>query len=457
MTASSDTSATIPPDGRQLRRVVFSGLLGTAIEYYDFLIYAALTALVFNKVFFPNSNPGLATIAAFGTFAAGYVARPVGGIIFGHFGDRLGRKSMLVVSMSIMGVASFLIGVLPTYATAGIAAPILLVVLRFLQGLAIGGEWGGATLMITEYSEPERRGFWNGLMQMGSPIGGLLSTITLTILTATLSDEALLSWGWRIPFLLSLLLLAAGLYVRLGVAESPLFQQAMRAEVTGRTELERIPLMQILRKPRNLLLACAVGLGPFALTALLSTYMLSYATAIGYKRADVVQGLLYLAITSLVMIPVASAITDRLGRRTVIMAAAIGIIVFAWPLYALVGMLSVPALILAMVVGQTLQSAMYAPLGALLSEMFGTSVRYTGASMGYQLAALVGAGFTPLLAAALHANSVSSTPLVAMAIGCGVITAGAICLIGETRGKDLSSSDAPAAPAIGMANPDPVR
>ncbi len=419
---------------RVLRRVALSSLLGTAIEYYDFLVYGTMSALVFGLVFFPDSDPAVATIAAFGTLAAGYVARPLGGILFGHFGDRVGRKSMLVLTMVLMGASSFVIGVLPTYSAIGVAAPVLLVLLRVVQGIAIGGEWGGATLMVTEHADADRRGFWNGLMQMGSPIGSLLSVGVVTIVTL-LPDDDLLSWGWRVPFLVSLLLLGLGVYVRLSVTESPVFEAAARDVRTAHTAP---PFLQVLKRPRTLILACAVGIGPFALTALISTYMISYATAIGYHRTDVMTALIFTSLTGLVAIPLFSALSDFLGRRVVMLAGAIGIIVYAWPFYALIDMRSQGYLILAMVIAQIIQSMMFAPLGALFSEMFGTAVRYTGASMGYQLAALLGAGFTPLIASSLHAHDVSSGPLVLLAGGCGLVTVAAVLRLTETRGRDLT-------------------
>ena len=422
------------PGSAGLRRVALSSLLGTAIEYYDFLVYGTMSALVFGLVFFPESNPAVATIAAFGTLAAGYVARPVGGILFGHFGDRLGRKSMLVLTMVLMGSASFLIGLLPTFASVGVAAPILLVVLRVIQGVAIGGEWAGATLMVTEHAEAHRRGFWNGLMQMGSPIGSLLSVAVITMVTL-LPDDSFLSWGWRIPFLVSVLLLAIGIYVRISISESPVFEAA-RKEVVDQDS--RLPVIDVLRNPRPLVLACAAGIGPFALTALISTYMISYATAIGYDRTDVMTALIFTSLTGLAAIPFCSALSDHAGRRPVILAGAVGIMLYAWPFYTLVDMRSLMHLITAMVIAQILQSMMFAPLGALFSEMFGTAVRYTGASMGYQLAALLGAGFTPLAASALLADGVTRVPLVALAAGCGLITAVAVWRIRETRGSDLS-------------------
>ncbi|MCV7366589.1 MFS transporter [Mycolicibacterium duvalii] len=422
----------LAPDRTVLRRVALSSLLGTAIEYYDFLVYGTMSALVFGWVFFPEANPATATIAAFGTLAAGYVARPVGGILFGHFGDRLGRKAMLVVTMVLMGVASFLIGVLPTYAAIGVAAPVLLVTLRVIQGIAIGGEWGGATLMVTEHAEPHRRGFWNGVMQMGSPIGSLLSVAVVTVITL-LPDEDFLSWGWRLPFLLSVLLLAIGVYVRLSISESPIFEATR-----GKPAPKSLPLVDVLRRPRALVLACAVGIGPFALTALISTYMISYATAIGYHRTDVMTALIFTSVTGLIAIPAFSALSDRFGRRAVIVTGAAGIVAYAWPFYALVDLRSQVWLTIAMVLAQIVQSMMYAPLGALFSEMFGTTVRYTGASMGYQLAALLGAGFTPLIASSLHAQQISRTPLVLLAAGCGVVTIVAVWRLRETRGTDLT-------------------
>ncbi|WP_455355700.1 MFS transporter [Streptomyces sp. SYSU K217416] len=439
---SSGTSGrpSAAPDPALLRKVALSSLLGTVIEYYDFLLYGTMAALAFGPLFFPQSNPTVGTIAAFGTLAAGYVARPVGGAVFGHFGDRIGRKSMLVLTMVLMGTASFLIGVLPTYGTIGVAAPVLLVLLRLVQGIAIGGEWAGATLMVVEHADARRRGLWSGVMQMGSPLGFLLSTIAVTLI-AQLPQDQFMAWGWRIPFLFSALLLVIGLYVRVSITESPLFQQAAQEKDTGATP--RMPLAQVLRRPRNLVLACAVGIGPFALTALISTFMLTYATTIGYATADVMSGLIFTAVTGLVAIPLFSALSDRVGRRAVVLSGAVGIMLFAFPFFRLVDAKSPALLILAMVLGQVLQAAMYAPLAPLLSEMFGTRVRYTGASLGYQLAALIGGGFTPLFASGLLSTSgvVSSAPLAGLAIGCGLVTAVAIWRTAETRGRDLTEED----------------
>jgi MFS family permease len=420
-----------------LRSVVLSSLIGTTVEYYDFVLYATMTALVFDRLFFSALDPGLATVAAFAAFAAGYVARPIGGIFFGHFGDRLGRKRMLVLTMAIMGVGSFLIGLLPTYETIGVAAPAMLVVLRVAQGIAIGGEWGGATLLVAEHAEANSRGRSIGLMQMGAPLGTLLSTGVVAAVTL-LGDDALLSWGWRIPFLFSALLLVFGLYVRVSVPESPVFEHAVSTAASP-SGSQRLPLSRVLRRPRTLILATAVGIGPFGLTALINTYMLSYAKGIGYPLTEVITASLLSSVTSLLTIPLFSALSDRVGRRAVIMGGALAIVVYAVPFYALVDSVSFPRLAVAWILAQAVQSAMYAPLGVLLSEMFDTDVRYTGVSMAYQLAAVLGAGFTPLIASSLLAGDMRSAPLVAIAIGCGVVTMLAIWLMKETRGRNLAS------------------
>jgi MFS family permease len=427
--------------GRQVRRVAYSSLLGTVIEYYDFLLYSTMAALVFGELFFPNSNGAVSTIAAFGTLAAGYLARPIGGVLFGHFGDRIGRKSMLILSMSLMGGANVLIGVLPTYHTIGIAAPILLVAFRVVQGIAVGGEWGGAALMVIEHAESDKRGRWAGIMLMGSPIGSILSTLAVMGVTL-LPESSFMSWGWRVPFLISALLLAIGLYVRLSVVESPVFQKA--AEIPSVRKRDRIPALEILRRPRALLLATAVGIGPFVLTALISSHILAYAPSIGYEKADVVRTLLFTSGISLVCIPLFSALSDRIGRRVVSLGGAVGAIVFAFPLYAMVGTGSVAVMTLALMVAMVAQNALYAPLAPMLSEMFGTGVRYTGISMGYQLASLIGAGFTPMIAASLvAADDNSSQSLSILMIGGAAITIIGLTRLTESRGRDLTADITP--------------
>ncbi|MEU4995672.1 MFS transporter [Streptomyces sp. NPDC021622] len=423
---------------RQLRRVALSGLLGTAVEFYDFLVYGTVAALVFGDLFFPEADSSVGTIAAFGTFAAGYVARPLGGIVFGHFGDRLGRKSMMLLTMVLMGAGSFLIGCLPTYDTIGVWAPVLLVLLRVVQGIAIGGEWGGATLMVAEHAGERPRGLWTSFTQLGAPLGTVLSTAVVT-LVGTLPDDQFRAWGWRVPFLLSLVLLGAGLYIRLKVEESPLFTAARREKTTA-----RMPLLDVLRRPRSVLLAACVGIGPFTAQSLMTSFMISYAVDSGYSRSQVLTGVTVASCTALVVMPLASILSDRVGRRPVVLTGALLSAATAFPVFALADSGRPGLLILACVIGHGIaQSTMYGPLGALLTEMFGTRVRYTGASIGYQTATLLGAGFSPLIASSLLASYDTSAPVALLITAGAAVTALTVWRIRETSGTTLAAEPAP--------------
>ncbi|MFJ8648365.1 MFS transporter [Streptomyces sp. NPDC093546] len=432
-----------------MRRVALSGLLGTAVEFYDFLVYGTVAALVFGDLFFPDADPAVGTIAAFGTFAAGYLARPLGGVVFGHFGDRIGRKSMMLLTMVLMGGCSFLIGLLPTYDAIGVWAPVLLVALRVVQGIAIGGEWGGATLMVVEHAEHargahgSRRGLWSSFTQLGAPLGSVLSAGVVTLVSA-LPDDDFRSWGWRLPFLLSVVLLAVGLFVRLKVAESPLFEQVRREP------LDRPPVVELLRRPAPVLRAACVGIGAFTAQSLLTGFMISYAVDHGYSRPQVLTAVTVASCVALAVLPAASALSDRVGRRPVVLAGAVASAALAFPVLALVDSGSPGLLILALALGHGVaQSTMYGPLGALLTEMFGTRVRYTGASLGYQAATLVGAGFSPLIAGSLLAvYGGGSTPVSLLLCGGAAITALAVWRMRETHTASLDASPThrPAAP-----------
>ncbi|WP_432117818.1 MFS transporter [Streptomyces sp. bgisy032] len=421
-----------------------SGLLGTAVEFYDFLVYGTVAALVFGDLFFPQADPAVGTVAAFGTFAAGYLARPLGGIVFGHFGDRIGRKSMMLLTMVLMGCGSFLIGLLPTYDAIGVWAPVLLVALRVVQGIAIGGEWGGAMLMVVEHAEHtqgSRRGLWSSFTQLGAPLGSVLSAGVVT-LVAGLPDEEFRSWGWRVPFLLSIVLLGVGLFVRLKVAESPLFARAVRKPA------DRPPILEVLRRPKPVLLAACVGIGAFTAQSLLTSFMISYAVGEGYTRPQVLTAVTVASCVALAVLPAASALSDRVGRRPVVLAGAIASAALAFPVLALVDSGSPGLLILALALGHGVaQSTMYGPLGALLSEMFGTRVRYTGASLGYQGATLIGAGFSPLIAGSLLASyGGGSTPVSLLLCAGAGITAITVWRLRETHTDALDSPAA--APAL---------
>ncbi|MFI7705080.1 MFS transporter [Nonomuraea sp. NPDC049480] len=428
----------------QLRRAVASSFLGSVIEYYDFLLYATASAVVFSKVFFSNLDPLAATVASLGTFATGYLARPVGGVVFGHFGDRLGRKRMLVLTMVLMGVASFLIGVLPTYEQAGVLAPIALVLLRLVQGIAVGGEWGGAVLMSAEHATG-RRGLWASFTNAGAPFGMVLSTGALSGTAAVLGNEAFLAWGWRVPFLISIVLLAIGLFVRTRVEETPVFSAAVKE--AAKEKASRSPLMDVLRDhPRTLLLGVGVGLAAFVAQGTLTTFLIAYGVQAGFERQAVLNGLTLSSALAVLGILGWSALSDRVGRRPVVVTGALIMAVFAFALFPLVDSGSVVLLTVALVLGQSVvHPMMYGPLAALYTELFSTRSRYTGASLGYQLAGL-GAGLAPVLfAQILAANAGGGTLVVSAVIAAACLLAVACTLaLKETSRGDLA--DAATAP-----------
>ncbi|WP_445184997.1 MFS transporter [Pseudonocardia sp. Cha107L01] len=416
----------------QLRRAVASSFIGSVIEYYDFLLYATAAAVVFGKVFFAALDPLTATVASFGTFAAGYLARPLGGILFGHFGDRIGRKKMLVTTMTLMGVASFLIGALPTYGQIGIWAPVALVTLRVLQGVAVGGEWGGAVLMSAEHAT-SRRGLWASFTNAGAPCGMVLSTVVLTVTAAASGERAFLAWGWRVPFLLSILLLGIGLFIRLKVEETPVFAAAERSA--------RVPLFDVLRNhPRNLLLAVGVGLAAFVAQGTLTTFLIAYGVEVGYSRQTVLSGLTLSSVLAVAGIIGYSALSDRLGRRPVLLAGAVAMAAFSFLLFPLVDSGNVVLLVVTLVLGQAvIQPAMYGPLAALCTELFSTRSRYTGASLGYQLSGL-GAGLAPVLFASILAGGGSTMTISLIISGFCLLTVVCVVLLAETSGNSLTET-----------------
>jgi MFS family permease len=417
-----------------LRRAVLSSFLGSVIEYYDFLLYATASAVVFNKVFFSNLDPLVGTVASFGTLATGYFARPLGGIVFGHFGDRIGRKKMLVLSMTLMGVGSTLIGVLPTYAQIGVWAPILLVLLRVVQGVAVGGEWGGAVLMSAEHAS-SRRGLWASFTNAGAPSGVVLSTLVLAASAALTGEEAFLAWGWRIPFLLSVVLLAVGLFVRSRVAETPVF-----AEAAAEAKPTKAPLFEVLRRhPRNLLLSIGVGFGAFVAQGTITTFLISYAVQAGFARATVLNALTLSSLVAIFGIIGFSALSDRVGRRPVVITGAVAMGVYAFLLFPMVDSGSALLLTLAIVLGQGIvHTAWYGPLAALYTELFSTGSRYTGASLGYQIAGL-GAGIAPLVFASILAGGGTTTTISIIIAGGCALCVGCILALRETATTDLTA------------------
>lgn len=419
-------------------RVVTASLIGTTIEWYDFFLYGSAAALVFNHVFFPESDPLVGTMLAFTTYAVGFVARPLGGLVFGHFGDRIGRKQLLVISLLLMGGSTFAIGLLPTYAAIGLAAPLLLTLLRVVQGFALGGEWGGAVLLVAEHGKPQHRGFWASWPQAGAPGGNLLATAVLAVLAVVMSDAAFLSWGWRIPFLLSGVLVLIGLWVRLAVSESQVFRDAHeRAAASARPE--RAPILGVLRDHwREALVAMGVRMAENVSYYVVTAFILVYATQQAQMpNGQVLNAVLIASAVHLVTIPAWGALSDRIGRRpvTALGAAGAGLWVFAF--FPLVDLGTFWSVTLAVTVGLVLHGAMYGPQAAFFSELFSTRVRYSGASVGYQLASIVAGGLAPLIATALLASFGSSVPISLYVAAMAAVTLVAVAASRETRGRDL--------------------
>jgi len=419
----------------QVRRVALASFVGTTIEWYDFFLYGTASALVFSRLFFPNYDPLTGTLAVYGTFAAGFAARPFGAIVCGHFGDRIGRRSMLVLTLLIMGVATFLIGLLPTYSTIGIWAPTLLVLMRLAQGFAVGGEWGGAVLMAVEHSPKGRRGFYGSWPQFGVPAGLLLSTGIFSLLSM-LPEEAFFSWGWRIAFLLSIILVAVGLFIRLRVVEPPIF-----TEIKQKRAESRIPIIDtILQHPKNLLLAMGARVADNAVFYIYTVFILTYATQpqIGFSRSAVLNAVSIAAVIQLVALPAYGWLSDSLGRRPVYLFGAIFTGLFAFPFFYLIESASPLYLILAVVIALIVgHSAMYGPQASFFAELFGTRVRYTGASLGYQLSSVLAGGLSPLIATELLRRTGSSWPIAIYIIGISLITTISVFLASETAHKDI--------------------
>lgn len=430
----------------RMKTVLFSSFMGTAIEFYDFLLYGLAASLVFAPLYFANMSPALGIVASFATLAAGYLARPVGGLIFGHFGDRLGRKRMLVLTMLMMGGASFCIGLLPTQAMIGQWAPLLLILLRIIQGIAVGGEWGGAALMAMEHSTPERRGFSASFANMGGPAGAALATVVFT-LSSLLPAEFFMSWGWRLPFLFSAVLVGVGLFVRLKVAESPVFLEAQRQAASSQRRRVH-PLLEVLRKyPRAVMVACLGTIMAFAVQSLLATFAMPYAVAAGHSRSDVLWISLATQVIHVFTIPMFAALSDRIGRRKVMITGVVGMIVLIHPLWLMIGADNLVLLFLAFLIGNPLLQAMvYGPTAAFISEMFGAESRYTGASLAYQVSATLGGGLVPLAATALLAARGGNDPIYvsALIVAIGIISLIAL-LVPQRRATEVSAEDAGAA------------
>ena len=418
-----------------IRKVSLASFIGTTVEWYDYFLYGTAAALVFNQLFFPNVAPLIGTLSAFATFAVGFVARPLGGAIFGHYGDKIGRKAMLVLTLLMMGTATFLIGLLPTYETIGIWAPILLVVLRLLQGFGVGGEWGGAVLMAVEHSPDGRRGFYGSWPQMGVPAGLLLSTIAFTIFSS-LPNEEFVAWGWRVPFLLSILLVGVGLYIRLAILETPAFRQVQETQTQA-----RVPIIDVLRtRPKGVLLVIGMRIAENGSFFIFSVFVLSYATEqLGLARSMVLAGVMIAAAIQLLVVPVWGALSDKIGRRPVYLFGAAFTLLFAFPSFWLINtqatILVWLAIVLALAVGH---AAMYGPQAAFLPELFGTRIRYSGIAFSRELASVFAGALSPFIATALLAWAGNYWPVAVYLAAMALITIVAVYLAPETFQSDVT-------------------
>ncbi len=427
--------------GNGIVKVVFASLIGTAVEWYDFFLYGSAAALVFGALFFPDADPVNATLLAFGTYAVGFVARPLGGVVFGHFGDRVGRKKMLVVALMMMGIATFAIGLLPTYASIGVAAPILLLVCRLVQGFAVGGEWGGAVLMAAEHGDDSRRGFWSSWPQAGVPLGNLLATGVLFVLAAFQSDADFEAWGWRIPFLLSAVLVLIGLYVRLQLEESPVYQEAKAEIAEKKTGASHMPFFEVIKSyPKEVLTAMgmrmAENISYYIFTIVSITYVTTY---LDQSKDLILKMLLIAAALQFIAVPLVGALSDKVGRRPLYFTGAVGVGVWAFVFFGLLDTNEPGPILLAVVVGLFFHTLMYAPQSAFFSELFGTSVRYTGASVGYQLASIFAGALAPIIAVELlgSADEKNTTAVAIYVALASVITVIAVYFAKETRGSSL--------------------
>ena len=404
-------------------RLATASIVGTTLEYYDFAVYNMLAALVFNRLFFPSFDPLSGTLLAFSTFAVGYLSRPVGGIIFGHLGDRYGRRFVLVATLLLMGVTTALMGLLPTYASVGVASPILLVLLRFVQGAALGGEWAGAVLLSVEHGDPQRRGRNASWAQMGPSLGTLLATGAIGLITLLLSSDEFIEWGWRLPFFASVVLVGFGLWIRVGVQETPLFRQ-----IEQQHSKAQAPIKEVVRGHwRSLLVGGGVRIGPDVLYSLSVAFSLSYMTTVlGLSRTLALTALSIGGAVNALTIPLFGGLSDRLGRRVVYGAGAVLGLVWMFAFFPLLETKQPALIVLAVVVALTVHAMMYGPQAAFIAEQFPTRVRFAGASLAYTLAGIVGGGIAPMVSTALLQRygtplAVSSYAAIALLVTCLVL------------------------------------
>ncbi len=438
MSASSKVGAINEAEHRrQLRRAVLAGTIGTAIEWYDFFLYSTVTGLVFARLYFPHADPFVGTLEAFSVYAVGFLARPIGAAIFGHYGDRLGRKSALIATLLLMGTATFLVALVPGYELIGIWGGIILTILRFIQGIGVGGEWGGSVLLSMEWAQSNRhRGFIASWPQFGVPAGLFLANLAVLAFSA-LSRGQFLTWGWRLPFLFSIVLVALGLYIRSGILETPVF-----ARLVAERRIDRAPVLEVLRRqPREIVLTALCRMAEQAPFYLFTAFVFAYGTGVLHLKRDfLLIAVLAAAMLSFVSIPFFGHLSDRFGRKRVYMLGAALTGAYGFAYFALLDT-RVPALVvLAIVLSLVPHDMMYGPQAALIAESFPGRLRYSGASLGYQLSSLIAGGPAPLIASWLMSRYRSSLPIAACIFGCAVISVLATAMLNDNTNKNISDT-----------------
>jgi metabolite-proton symporter len=419
----------------QLRRAVIASTIGTAIEWYDFFLYSTVTGLVFAKLFFPHSDPWVGTLEAFAIYAVGFVARPIGAAIFGHYGDRIGRKSTLIATLLLMGVATFAVALVPTYASIGIWGAVILTILRFIQGVGVGGEWGGSVLMSMEWARSDRsRGFIASWPQFGVPCGLFLANLAV-LAFSQMSGEQFLAWGWRIPFALSLILVGVGLYIRMGIMETPVF-----AKLLAERKIERTPMLTVIRQyPKEILLSALARMAEQAPFYIFTAFIFSYGTeTLHVSRNFLLSAVLSASVLSFISIPLFGHLSDRIGRKNMYMIGAAATGIFGFIYFAMLNSGSEAIILFAIVLSLVPHDMLYGPQAALIAESFTGRLRYSGSSLGYQLASVIAGGPAPLIATWLFGTYRSSFAIAIYIAICAVITLVATALMTDYTGKDIS-------------------
>jgi metabolite-proton symporter len=420
---------------RQLRRAVLAGAIGTAIEWYDFFLYSTITGLVFARLYFPRADPFVGTLEAFGVYAVGFLARPIGAAIFGHYGDRLGRKAALIATLLLMGIATFLVALVPGYEQIGIWGAVILTFLRFVQGIGVGGEWGGSVLLSMEWAQSNRhRGFIASWPQFGVPAGLFLANLAVLAVSAASGDQ-FLTWGWRIPFLFSIVLIAVGLYIRLGILETPVF-----VKLVAERKIERAPVLAVLRShPREIVLTALCRMAEQAPFYLFTAFVFAYGTGVLHLQRDfLLASVLGAALLSFICIPLFGHLSDRFGRKRIYMLGAALTGVYGFAYFALLDTKVAVLVAVAIVLSLVPHDMMYGPQAALIAESFPGRLRYSGASLGYQLSSLIAGGPAPLIASSLVSRYRSATPIALFVLACAIISLIATAMLKDNTNKDIS-------------------